>query len=140
MKSLLKDTQVVLAANPSTSSASSDVASKVIDMNGFDSCTFINTIGATSTVVTMVAQMSASTSDADFAAMTNTTVGPTTVGNGVLVIDIHKPTKRYLRTVLTSTGASNLSGGTVAILYNARSNPTTNATSDVIDSTSVVST
>ncbi len=140
MKSLLKDCKIVLASNPSTQSASSDVAGKVVDMQGYDSCVFINTIGATSTVVTMHAQLASSTSDADFASLTNATVGPTTVGNGTLVIEVHKPTKRYLRTVLTSTGASNLNGGTVAILFNARDVPVTNSSSDVIDSTTIVST
>ena len=139
MFDMLKSCKIVQATNP-TSSLAAATASKVVDMAGFDSCLFINLIGATSGPVTMIAQMASSTSDGDFAALTNATVGPTTVGNGTLVIDVHKPTKRYLRVTVESTGASNVNGGVIAIAYNAHACPTSNASSDVIDSTTIVST
>lgn len=139
MKSMLKDVKIVQVTNP-TSSLATATASAVVDMSGFDSCLFVNLIGATSGPVTMIAQMASSTSDGDFAALSNATVGPTTLGNGCLALEVHKPTKRYLRVTVESTGASNVNGGVLAFQFNARDVPVSNASSDVIDSTTIVST
>ncbi len=139
MKYMLPNVQIVPVTKP-TSSLAAATASAVVDMAGFDGCLFVNTIGATSGPVTMIAQMSASTSAADFVEMTNGTVGPTTVGNGVICIDVKNPRLRYLRVTVESTGASNVSGGVLAFLYNAHKKPVTQASSDVIDSTTIVST
>ena len=61
--SLLQNYKIVLLDNPLTAgSTTNSRGSKVVDMAGFDSiCTF-TTLGATSTLVTVTAQMAASTS------------------------------------------------------------------------------
>lgn len=141
--SLLKNCKVVFLDNPLTAgSTTNDRGSKVADMAGFDSiCTF-TTLGATSTLVTVTAQMAASTSAADFANVTHNSSSITassTASNGILVVEALKLTKRYFRLTVNSTGG-NVTGGTVALLFNAKAMPTTSDSSDVFSSATGVST
>lgn len=141
--SLIKNFKIVLLDNPLTAgSTTNDRGSKVVDMQGFDSiCTF-TTLGATSTLVTVTAQMAASTSAADFANVTHnssTLTASSTASNGILAVEALKLTKRYFRLTVNSTGG-NVTGGTVALLFNARSRPTSADSTDVFSSATGVST
>lgn len=136
-----KQTKLMLVQAPLTAgSTTNNLASNPVDMTGFDGCRFISTIGATSTAVTLIAQMASTTTSSDFAAFgTSITTAATTVADRILALDVYKPTKRYLRTTLNSTGGND-SGGTIAELYGARVSPTTNASTDVVSEAFGVST
>ena len=141
--SILKDYKVVFLDNPlAAGSTTNDRGSKVVDMQGYDSICTLTTLGATSTLVTVTAQMAASTSAADFANVTHNSSAITagsTASNGILVVEALGLTKRYFRLTVNSTGG-NVTGGTVAILHRAHSMPSTNASTDVLASAVGVST
>lgn len=137
MRSILKSCKIVFLDNPlAAGSTTNSRGSKVCDMSGFDSiCTF-TTLGATSTAVTVTAQTAASTSAADFATVTHNATSisaNSTASNGVVAVEALQVNNRYFRLTVNSTGG-NVTGGTVAILFNAKSQPTTSDSSDVLAS------
>ena len=137
MRSILKSCKVVLLDNPLTSgSTTNSRGSKVVDMSGFDSiCTF-TTVGATTTAVTVTAQTAASTSAADFATVTHNATSisaNSTASNGIIGVEVLQVNNRYFRLTVNSTG-NNINGGTVAVLFNAKAQPTTSDSSDVLAS------
>lgn len=137
LRSILKNVKVVFLDNPLTAGSTTDSrGSKVVDMSGFDSiCTF-TTLGATTTAVTVSAQTGASTSAADFATVTHNATNisaNTTASNGIIAVEALQVDQQYFRLIVNSTGG-NVTGGTVALLFNSSSRPTTSASSDVLAS------
>ena len=142
-KLLSQNVKVMSVYDPTTGTTTSILASNTVDMTGYDGCLFQMTVGAISTAVSMSVQAATSTTAADFATLTKGTSNVTlssTASNGVFQIDVFRPTLRYLRCTVNSTGAGNTGCGMVAILYGARVAPTTNASTDVITEAQFVST
>ncbi len=102
-----------------------DPDSSRVDMAGYDGVMFIGILGAITATgtVTMVAKQA----DTDIvgAALSGATVAADSADDDKLfVIDIAKPTKRFLGTTLTRDVANSAYGGTIAVQYTARSKPT----------------
>lgn len=138
-----KDVRTMVVQAPTTGTNSTSLASQTVDMAGFNTCTFITTIEASSVLTTQVAWGSTSTTAGDFAVLnynssTVSTAQTTTSSKGCLITTVHRPTRRYLKLIVESTGVRP-HGGTLALLYNASVKPTTNSSTDVHAATSVVS-
>ncbi len=103
-----------------------DPDSARVDMQGFDGVMFIcslGTITATGTV-TMVAKQAATDIVGD--ALSGASVAAAADDDDkLLVIDIFRPTDRYLGVSLTLAVANSIIGGVMAIQYSARTKPTT---------------
>lgn len=137
-----KDIKTLVIQAPTTGTNSTSMASNAIDTAGFNSCAIVTTVEASSIMTTQLLQGSTSTTAGDFATLNyNSSTVSLTQGSsapkGVLITNIHRPPRRYLRVLVESTGARP-HGGTVAHLYNAMVRPTTNASTDVLLSTTVV--
>jgi hypothetical protein len=138
-----KDIKTLVVQAPTTGTNSTSMASQTVDMAGFNSCAFVTTIEASSVLTTQAVWGSTSTTAGDFAILnynssTVVTSQTSTSSKGALITNVHRTTRRYLKLIVESTGARP-HGGTVAYLYNAGVRPTTNASTDVHASTTIVS-
>lgn len=139
MKDLLKECKVMVVQDPLTAGSTTNLLrSATVDMAGFNSCLFISTVGATTTLVTMAVDAGGTTTSSDSTGIASATAN-STASNGAIMVNVLRTTQRYLTSVLTSTG-TNVNGSTIAILYDATAAPTTNASTDVLTSANVVST
>lgn len=137
-----KDFKALVIQAPTTGTNSTDMTSQTVDTAGFNSCAIVTTVEASSVMTSQLLQGSTSTTAGDFATLNynSSTVlltQGTSAAKGVLVTNIHRAPRRYLRIIVQSTGARP-HGGSVAYLYNAMVKPTTNASTDVLVSTTVV--
>jgi len=107
----------------------------ILDMSGFEGVVFVCALGAVTddSVVTMKAQqddVNASGGMADLTGATVTLTGSTD-SNQCLLLDLYRPTKRYVRPVVTTATENAAIDGVIAIQYGARYLPVTQ--SDGID-------
>lgn len=127
MSNLLKNIEVVRVEN-ATVAGTSDLAGEVIDMAGWDGVTFIYAIGTLSAgqVTKLIAHQDVA-SDGSFTAL------PTAVtsamsdddSNKLLILDIYKPTKRYVRPTLDRHTANAVLDSGIAIKYRGSKSPVT---------------
>lgn len=108
----------------------SDQTSTAIDMQGWDGCLFIGAIGAlTSTQVTKMLIHHSDASGSGFAATTATTAAMgDSDGNKLLMIDVQKPSKQYLKAVIDRGTANAVIDGVIAIQYRGTNLPASNGT------------
>lgn len=137
-----KDIRTMVVQAPTTGTNSTNLTTQVVDTQGFNSCAFVTTIEASSVLTTQLLQGSTSTTAGDFSTLnynsSTVLIAQTSTGpKGALITNIHRPPRRYLRMIVESTGARP-HGGTVAHLYNATLRPTSNSSTDVMISTTVV--
>lgn len=109
--------------------AQTALTSDTVDMLGFQECTFAALLGDVSSgsVLTLTVHHS-DESGANFAATTcaaTFTAGASDADSKVLAVNIVKPTKRYLRGVLTRTTADAVVGGIISIQSQPRDLPVT---------------
>ena len=101
--------------------------STAVDMAGFDGVRFIVSLGAS--VATAVGAVKASDCDTsggsynDIAGSLGTAFTPTTDDNKVWVLDIFRPTHRFVKCVVNRATANTTIDGVVAEQYNARDLP-----------------
>lgn len=122
-----------------SSGAAADIETDTWDTTGFDE--FIVRVGistAAATRVSLAVQSATSTTAGDFATITGCTVGSTAI-NTEMRVGVTHPTRRYMRAVLTSTGA-NLTGPVFVDCLSPRVAPTTSNTTHISASAYVVST
>lgn len=107
----------------------SDQNSSVIDMLGFDSIVFVSLFGAlTSTQVTQIKVQQGNQSNlSDAADLAGSNLGPLadTDGNKMLISQVFRPSKRYVRLVVDRGTANAVIDGVIAIQGNARNVPVT---------------
>ena len=104
-------------------SGTSDPASDSVDMAGFEGCLFVGVIGAQDAAAQAALEVQESDDDATWVPIASHTA-PVNSDNKIFVIDVHRPKRRYLRTLLTRSGTTNTTwGGTLAIRYNPRGTP-----------------
>jgi hypothetical protein len=99
-----------------------NVKTPVFDMLGFESIMFLGVASATNSSNILAMRMSTASASGGMSDATGVRAITT---SGVSVLDVHKPTKRFVQGRLSSSGAT---GGQVAIVgiqYGARSVPTT---------------
>ena len=116
------------------------LTSDTVDLAGFDGVMFIALFGTLA--ATQVTSLSAQDSDDDSAydALSNSSVGPLADDDDdqCLVLDVYRPGSRYVQAVITRATANAVVDGVVALLYTARSRPTTHDASTVAASLACV--
>src|SRR3989304_2949636 len=100
-----------------------DLFSSSVDMAGFGGCLFVGIIGAQDVTATSFLKVQHSDDDQNWTYCQTALVEPAAnQDDKLIVIDVHRPRKRYLRTELDRTGTPT-GGGTAAIRYLARGTP-----------------
>lgn len=138
---LLKDTKITRVAN-SAVAAQTAVNSSILDMAGYDGVVFVAALGdVTDTcVLTLKVEQDELNGAGGMAALTGNatfTANATSADNGLLVVDVIRPAKRYVRAALTRTTANAVVDGIFAIQYKASTKPVT-ADSSVLASATIV--
>lgn len=106
-----------------------NVNSTVIDMQGFEGVQFTALFGAiTATAVTGIKVQQGNMSDgSDAVDLAGTALAiPDTCSNKVLVTEVYKPTKRYVRLVVTRGTANAVIDGVLAQQFGSRVEPPVN--------------
>ena len=111
-----KLTRVENAAAAGTSALTTDV----IDMLGYDGCTFVALLGdvTDTSVLTLTLQDGDAADGSDMVAtdvVATFTAGASDADNKMLAVETFRPLKRYVRAVLTRTTANAVVDGIVAI-------------------------
>ncbi len=105
-----------------------------VDMKGYDGVMFIASFGElTTSQVTSIHAEQGTDNSADWQDLESTSVGPMADDddNQLLVLDIYRPTDRYVRPVVDRGTANAVIDGIVALRYHAQSKPTTHDASTV---------
>jgi hypothetical protein len=137
MKHLALECKSYQTAGAATAGTSA-INGAVIDRANFESVRFTALLGdVTATCVLGLKLQSGDLSDgSDMADVSGAavayTAGASDADSKLLVLDVFKPTKRYVRCVLTRTTANAVVNGILADLYHARREPVTGG--DVIAS------
>lgn len=126
MKSILKNFKIIKAANGVAAADDTDENTSRIDMSGWDGICFITPIvlAVATGIATVTVEQNDSDSDIGMTALTGakaTKISAT--ANTLLVVDVYKPTKRYVQAAITSSVANVTFGNTIAILYNGKKVP-----------------
>lgn len=140
MNNLLEQVKITRVANAAVA-GSTDLNGTGVDMTGFESVLFIWSVGTLTAnqVTALHAQQSSDDAGADDYTDLEGSATPAladTASNKLLILDVVKPTKRYVRPVLDRATANAVSDGCIAVQYNPRTLPTTQpasvGTSDVV--------
>lgn len=143
MHGLLNNVEIRYVNAPVANANNTDDNSSIIDMDGYESVTFITSITdcVSGGVAALTIQSNTANSDSGMAAVTGGAATATSAGNDdlngtVLVAEIRKPSKRYVQAVITSTTQNIAFGDTIAILTPLRVPATQGAT---VSDTAIVS-
>ncbi len=127
--SLLKDCKISRLMNDVAAGTSTQTSS-VVDMAGFDSALFIFLIGdSTNGSVELLTVLGNSTnSNSGGTGETGATAGKTdpdgtSLDNGMYIIEIHRPSQRYLYATFARGTANCVIDGLICIQFNAKSVP-----------------
>lgn len=116
--SFLKNNKIAVV-EATAAAATTALTSDVVDMDGYDSVTFIALLGdVTSGSVLGLNIEHSDASGSGFAATTlnaTFTAGASDADSKVLAVELHKPTKRYARAVLTRTTQNAEVGGIISV-------------------------
>lgn len=138
---LSKQTKVTRVSN-AVAAGTTAIEGAVIDMQGFEGVEFLVAFGTiTSSAVTSIKLQegdAANLSDAADLAGTAVTVADTD-DNKVFVVDCYRPTKRYIRCVVSRGTANAVLDGMSAVQYQPRLKPCTNDATTVGGTKTVVS-
>ena len=127
---LLKQVSVREVGAPVAAAANTDSNSDRIDMQGYEGVLFVCPLedSVATGVATLKVEQNTADSDSGMAALTGASAAATSASNDdlngtLLVVDVYRPTERYVQAVRTS-GTANIAFGTLtAILYGARELP-----------------
>lgn len=132
---LSKDVKITVVAAAATA-AQTAVTSDVLDMSGYDGVMFIALTGdvTATSVLTLTAKANSANSTSSPTPVTQKatdafTAGASDADSKALVVDVYRPTLRYVFAELTRTTANAVVGGIIAIQYSAANKPTTQAAS-----------
>lgn len=127
---LSKNIEVVRVQN-AAAAGTSDLDGTVVDMQGYDGVLFIYGVGAlTATQVTKLVAKQDVASGGAFTALTGADSGAMADGDGnkLLMLDVFRPTKRYVRPTLDRGTANAVVDFGIAILYRGSKAPVTQGT------------
>ncbi len=114
------------------------VNSSSVDMQGFESCTFLVALGAITTgaVTSIKVQQSGDDGVADsFADLKGTSITiADTDDNKIALVEVHNPRERYVRCVVSRGTANAVIDSIVAIQTGPKDEPTTHDTATVVGS------
>jgi hypothetical protein len=112
---------------PVANANNTDSNSDIIDMSGWDGVVFICAITdcVQGGVAVLKAEQDDANADGGMAALTGASATATAAGNDtlndqLLVVDVYRPTKRYVQAVRTSATQNIAFGNVIAILYNGK--------------------
>lgn len=133
---LLKDAKILRVEN-AAAAGTSTLTSDVVDMLGYDGCTFIAMLGdVTDTseleLVIQHGDLSNGSDLADTTVTTSFTAGASDADNMVLAAEVVRPAKRYIAAKLVRGTANAVVDGILAIQTDAALNPTTHDASTVL--------
>lgn len=127
---LSKEIKITVVEAAATA-AQTELVTDVLDMQGYEGVMFIALTGdvTTSCDLTLTAKGNSANSTSSPTpvtqkATTTFTAGATNADSKVLMVDVYKPTLRYMFGSLTRTTANAVVGGIIAIQYGARNKPT----------------
>ena len=127
---LSKNVKVTLVAAGATS-AGTAINSAAVDMSGFEGVIFVGKIATANAGNTALAAQS-DASGGTYVDLVGTTIAPGGNGDSFL-IDVYRPTKRFVRCEIARGGADTVTGDVYAIQYGAAAKPTVQgATIDAI--------
>jgi cystathionine beta-lyase/cystathionine gamma-synthase len=127
---LFKNVSVREVGAPVAAAANTDSNSDRIDMQGYEGVMFVCplTDSVNTGVATLKVEQNTADSDSGMAALSGASAAATSaadddLNNLLLVVDVYRPTERYVQAVRTS-GTANIAFGTLtAILYGAKELP-----------------
>ncbi len=102
-----------------------NVKTPVIDMAGFESVIGMVAASSTNSSNHLALRMSTASASGGMSDATGETSG---IATGVQVLDVYRPTKRYVQFRYSSSGATSPQVGLIAMAYGARAMPTTQPT------------
>lgn len=140
---LMKNVLIGEVNAPIAASSSIDGNSDILDMSTWDGVLFVVAItdSVDTAVATLTVEANTANSDSGMVAITNAAATATSAANDdlndqLLIVDVYRPTKRYVQAVLTSATANIAYGSTIAIRYRGSKAPVT-VDSTVLDSAAV---
>lgn len=110
----------------------SDQESAAVDMAGYDAVRFVALFGAlTASQVTKLVIEHSDAGDSGFVPISGATTAALADGDGnkMLIVDVSRPTKRYVRAVVDRGTANAVIDGVIAEQYRPRTLPTSQPTS-----------
>lgn len=132
---MLYDIELTVVAAADAAAANTDVDSTVVDMAGYDGCLFMVAIvdSVATGVASLIGEGGALANGSDMAVLSGATATATCAVNDdindhFLVVDIKRPTQRYLRVNLKSATQNIAYGETIAIRYRAGKTPVVHGT------------
>lgn len=113
-----------------TAAGQAATAGSILDMAGYEGVLFIAKLGdvTDTSVVTLQAQHNDANSTSGMATLAGSatfTAGATSADDNLLVLEVYRPTKRYIRPLLTSATANAVKNGIIAVRYGPRCKPVT---------------
>jgi hypothetical protein len=105
-----------------SSGVTGNVKTPVFDTYGFESIMFMAVASATNSSNRLAFRMSTASASGG---MSDATGQVSHTSTGVLVLDVHRPTKRYVQGRYSASGATSPAVGLIGVMYGARSQPTT---------------
>lgn len=138
IESLLNESKIDKVLVATVAGTTDTLTGDIVDLQGFDSVLLIAILGdvTVNAVVTLKAYCGDAAALGDGAYKTTTatvTATATSADDKLLILDVVKPGKRYVRADLVRATANAVVDGIIAIRYNARLIPTTQP-ADVVDS------
>ncbi len=134
MMNLLKDVKLTRVMNGVAAGTTVQNGS-TLDMSGWDGVLFIAMLGTlTATQVTSLkAQQGNQSNLSDAADLAGTLVGPLADGdsNKCLVLDVYRPTDRYVRCVVNRATANAVIDGVLAVQYRGKKAPVSQDTATI---------
>lgn len=121
MQNLTKDVKITLVKAAQTS-AGTAVNSDSVDMQNFEGVVFVGSIATANAGNSANAAQSSNDSSFDDLAGTKVVTGD---DGDSFMIDVYRPTDRYVRCELVRAGADTVTGDIYAIQYGARKKPVT---------------
>ena len=134
MELLTQGTKVTLI-QAALADGATDPDSDRVDMAGFDGVTFICVVGTITGTGTVSMQVKQAATDIAGDALSGCVAQADLAADSdkLLIVDVMKPTDRYLGVTLTRGTANSVIGGVIAIQYQAKHKPTTHTAATLAD-------
>lgn len=123
----------VTVVEAAAAAAQTELVTDVLDMSGYEGVIFMALTGdvTATSVLTLTVKGNSANSVTTPTPITQKatdafTAGAATADSKVIMVDVFRPTLRYMFASLTRTTADAIVGGIVAIQYGAHNKPTTN--------------
>lgn len=128
MKGLLKNVEIQ-RAKAAVAAGTSTITSDAVDMSGFEGVCFLVPFGAITTNGVQSCKVQQSSDDGSSDAYSDLEGSSVTVADDqddkVCVVEVHKPTKRYLKLIVSRATQNSVVDGIIALKYGPRTQPVT---------------